>query len=366
MQAATAANPRKRIVLLVVSLALALAAVLLFPPLAVPMSFLMPLVACPVQFSLGLWHSLLLPLAPCLGAVLTGMDLPLSLLLLPSSYFCLLLTQWASRRKFSFTSVAAMLAGLMLLAQTLWWGRVMMLLGGDLFAGLAERTVGTLSVLPNSNSLLYSLVQMGFLELPARFQQSAGLRLGSLVVLNPALRTELLNALRFQLHGLLKAGIPLLLVQSSLIIGLFTALRTTKEISKRTASSSAPLPQQEDQAPAQEPVPYPLFRIFRLPSAYRGYLFFLALMSLVLALSPGDVPALMSTLAMVAFVTVYRLLGASALVFFLCRRNPDRSFWAGFLACALYVSFPTLLFVLGLADQFMDLRTVILHHQEED
>ena len=25
-----------------------------------------------------------------------------------------------------------------------------------------------------------------------------------------------------------------------------------------------------------------------------------------------------------------------------------------------------LLFVLGLADQFMDLRTVILHHQEED
>ncbi len=367
MHAATAFSPFKRIALRILPVALAMAAVLLLPPLAVPMAFLLPLVVCPGQFSQGLWFSLPLSLVPCAGLLLAGGDLPSSLLLLPCPCLCLLLTQWASRRKLSFTAVAAMLSGLALLTQTLWWARVTALVGGDLFAGLAEQTVALLSASPNSGSLLYNLTQVGFLELPARFRENAGIPLGRFFVLNPALRIELLNALRFQLHGMLRTGIPSLLVQSSLIIGLFTALRATKELGRQAAATGAALLQEGEEPLPPERIPYPLFRAFRLPDAYRGYLLFLALASLGLAMAQGEVPALISTLAMVAFVTVYRLLGASVLVFLLCRRDPEWAFWAGLLACALYLAFPSVLFVLGMADQFMNLRTTpLFHHHEED
>ena len=264
MQVATVAHPLKRIGLLVFSLALSLACIVLCPPLATPMAFLLPVAVCPAWFSHGLWYSMLLSIIPCTGALLTGSDLPLSLLLLPCPYLCLLATQISSRRKLPFLWVAGILSGIVMLTQTFWMGRVMQLLGGDLFTELAKQTVTYLSELPNSGNLLYSLVQVGFLKIPAQFEHAIGFPIGGLIILNPALRWELLNALRFRLYDLLKAAIPSLLIQSSLITGLFTALRSAREIGRRSAPVE--LEPAHKTVPTGQ-VPYPLFRTLRLPHA---------------------------------------------------------------------------------------------------
>ena len=67
-----------------------------------------------------------------------------------------------------------------------------------------------------------------------------------------------------------------------------------------------------------------------------------------------------------AFSGVYQLLGAAVLVFLLSRNHPARTPLYGTLAAVLYAIFPFALLVLGMADQFMHLRTAGQSHQEEE
>ena len=250
-----------------------------------------------------------------------------------------------------------------MLTQTFGWDGLCSLWGEICLPTCNANWLTYLSELPNSGNCSTAWFQVGFLKIAAQFEHAIGFPIGGLIILNPALRWELLNALRFRLYDLLKAAIPSLLIQSSLIIGLFTALRSAKEIGRRSAP--AELEPGHKAVPTGQ-VPYPLFRTLRLPHADRRYVAFLALVALGLGLVDGEIPALMSSLMMAAFATICRLMGASTLVFFLCRRHPARSLFAGLLTGAVYLLFPTLLLILGMADQFMDLRNATFHHHEGD
>ena len=366
MHFAVANSPWKRRGLLFVYMAVLLGCVLLAPLLSVPMAFLMPLLACPVQVSLGLPFGLLLPLAPCAGLLLAGADLQLSLLLLPCTYLCLWVVRLIRSNRASVSSIFLFLCLVLLGTQALWWMRLGRLLGGDLFPDLAEKTVESISRLPNSGSALFQMVNMGLLPLPAQFQNTAGYRLGDLVLLDPLLRDELLNALRFQLESTFRQGLPSLVVQSSLAVSLFTVLRTLRESSKQNPQPITLTFRSKDQEVSRQVLPYPTFRTLRLPQAFRGYVLLLVAGSLVLGLMEGPVPALMSSLMMAAFSAVYQLLGAAVVVFFISMKHSSRLRIAALLTVVLYLTFPTLLFMLGLADQFLNLRAIVPFYQEED
>ncbi len=366
MHTLPARSPWSQIGLFTLAAVFMLACVLLYPPLCVPLALCMPLLACPAQARVGLWAALLLPLVPGIGALLAGGDSGLCLLLLPSPYLGLLWTHWARRRKLSFAMMSMGLSGILLFCQVLWWSGMLAKYGEGSLPGLAGHIVTSLSTLPTSGNLLVQLVQAGFLPLPEQFRQSMGIQLGGLTLLNPLLQADLLNALRFRLQDLLTRLAPAFLMQTSLVLGLCTALRTSKAFGRTNAQPIAILFRSGDKEIRRQILPYPLFRTLRFPREYRGHLLFLMLVSLLLSLLEGPFPALLSTLLYAAVSTVFSLLGASVLVFFVTRNHPRRAVLAGILAVLCGAVFPTLLLLLGVLDQFISLRSAAPYHQEED
>ncbi len=254
---------------------------------------------------------------------------------------------WARRkRKLRFDQLALGLTAATLFSTLPLLARASWLLDGALFAGLADLLTNTVGASDNCGSILYSLLNLGVLQAPAEYAGRAGLRIGQYVLLNPELRQELLNALRPRLEAWSEELIPSLLMQGSMIIGLFSALQTARV--------------------RVQPMHRLAFRTLRLPKPYRGYVLFLCVGSLLLQLGTTDVTQITCTLMYAAFVTVYRLLGAATLIDLLGRKNPARSALHGVLAAALYVLFPLALFLLGLADQVIGLRGKGLIHKEEE
>lgn len=364
MHATAAPNHWKRIALPVLCIALLCVCLLQAPWLAMPLAFLMPVIVCPAQVRVGSWFSLLLPLLPCAGSLLAGGDLLLSLLLLPCSYGSLLLTSRARRSKLSFSLTALLLVGVALVTNGLWWARVMDLYEGDLFSGLANQTVQNLASLPSWGNWLYQMVALGVLPLPAAYAQTAGFRLGDLIFLNPALQTELLNALRFQLYSFLRQAVPQLLVQGSLLVGVCAALRTAKAIGKNSLPPISIVFRSGSHEIQRSIAAYPQFRNLRLPASYRNHALFLGLAGFVTLLFDGEFSLMLGSLLVSAFTGVFSLLGAAVLVFWATRRGASAGIPGALLAAGLALVFPTGLLVVGLLDQFMDLRLALLNHSK--
>ncbi|MCL1855667.1 MAG: hypothetical protein FWF86_08030 [Clostridia bacterium] len=366
MHFAEASSPWKQWGIQFVYIALLLGCVLLIPLLSVPMAFFMPLLICPVRAPRSLFFRLLLPLAPCTGMLLAGTDFSLCLLLLPCAYLCIGVIRLNRFSRVPVTSIFLLLCLILLGTQALWWLRLGILLGGDLFPDLAEKTVESISQLSNSGNVLMQMVRVGLLALPAQSQNVTGFRLGNLVLLDPHLRIELLNALRFQLESLFRQGIPSLVVQCSLAVSLFTVLRTLRDRNKQSSSATSPVSCAKDREANRQVSPYPSFRTLRLPPAFRGHILLLVVGSFALGLMEGPVPALMSSLMTAAFSSVYQLLGAAVVVHYIGAKRSSRLKLAAILAVVLYLTFPTLLFMLGLADQFLNLRAIVPSYQEEE
>ena len=198
-----------------------------------------------------------------------------------------------------------------------------------------------------AGSILYRLVSAGFLSAPTSAQGVGAIQLGGFIFLNPTLQDELLKMLRLRLNELLASMIPSLMVQIGIVCGLFTALNAAR-------------------AGAGGERVAPSFLTLQLPKAYRGYVLFLAIVSLLTGFATNSVAGIVCTLTYTAFVTVYRLLGAAVLMFLLGRKSARRRPLHALLAAALYLLAPVILFILGVADQFLHLRAVTLYNSKED
>ncbi len=337
-----------------------------WPSFALPLALMLPLIVCPALITAGPVYALLLPLIPCAGLLLRGADSLLSLSLASFSYFSLLTWILLKRSKAPFTltvlcQIAAILAGLGLY---LW--RAGVLLGGNLFTGLSRLMTQAVAASPNGDLFLYQWLQNGFISLPSVAQRSGALLLGQLVLAVPGVREELLKSMQFLLETMFWQYIPSLLVQASVTVGLFTALRATRADLKRRRLTIV-LVRKDGKPCFEKPLPLPTFSGLTLSAETQHFLFFLALCSLFLPLIfQGEVASLVSSMMLAAFSTGYYLLGAAVLIFLLGRNHPGRRWLYALLAAALYLIFPMALFMLGFCDQIMHLRAAATTHHEEE
>ena len=88
--------------------------------------------------------------------------------------------------------------------------------------------------------------------------------------------------------------------------------------------------------------------------------------TLLTSFSDSSLTSLLCVLLYATFTTVYQLLGAAVMVFSLSRRHPERKALYAVLAGILYLLFPVALFLLGVVDQFVNLRAFGIHHQDQE
>lgn len=322
----------------------------LAPPLAPLMALTLPMLTYPMLTRGEDFEAILLPLMPSVAFSLAGYDPVISLMLLLPSYIGFLPLRLSQRRIVPFSTVTLLCIAAVLISALLMLMRLSVLLDGPLFSQLAQWFVTRLQGSFNSGALLYRMVSVGYLDLPAAYGKTAGIQLGSVILLNPLLHRELINMLRLRLYEDISSYLPMLLMQGSIVIGLFTSLRVYNTFLRKV----------KPDAPPQ------LLRTLDLPRRARGYLLVLAIGTAFTSFSADPVVSLICLLMYAAFAAIFELLGAAVLVFILARRKPGRAVWYGILAALLYVLFPLALFLLGVADQLMHLRAASLHHQEEE
>lgn len=367
MQATATRTSWKQIGMLLIVAAFLLAAVLSAPWLCFLVALLLPLFLVPLAQSsyLAFLLGTLISCIPSVALVSLISDMTLAFCLATIPLLNFFLSRFLAKHRQPLGSAILWHTAATLAGQLLCWWRVGAMLGGNLFVGLADFLTRTFAAHPNGNALLFGLCQYGVLSLPESVHALAYF-LGSAVFNDSALRTETLNAFHFFVYSLGRQLIPSLIIQFSLIIGLFTALKTvhfglasrSKPTLSFTPQKGGPMLRRAGQLET--------FSSLRLSRSTQGYLLALALTSLIFLRTGGDFLDMVGSTMLTAVTTVYSLLGASVLLYLLTKDRLKRTgFGVGFVAM-LYLFFPTLLTLLGLFDQFLNLRIITPYHQEED
>lgn len=324
--------------------------VYLLPPLAFVVAFTLSLIVCPAFSDGDIWYALALPLAPAIGFFASGGDAYFSVLLTMFPYLCLLVVAAKQRWRMTFLMEILLCTGAFLLSALGMLIRLSELLGGPLFQSLSQYVVDWIQGSPLSGNILYQLTQFGFLTVPDAYRDTAAFQLGSFVLLNPPLQKELLNMLRLRLNEGFAQWIPSILMQGSIILGLFTALTTERARSRK----------------ATVPLPIPSFTLLRLSRREQRFMLALCIGIVLTSFSDNAVTSLVCALMYAAFVSVYQLLGAAIMVFTFSRRHPERAVLYGILAALIYLIFPVALFLLGVVDQFIKFRTSGIQPKDQD
>ena len=367
MYTSTAVGNRKHAVASFVLLACLLACVVAMPLLAIPAALVLPVFLCPAYLAGRLWISLLTPVVPFAALLTAGWDIGLCLCLPAYSYFCLLI-QVLSRKSKHFSNASAVwFIAVMAGVQTLWWGRVSMLLGGNMYARLSAQIIENLAQSPYCDGVLSSLVRGGVLVLPAKYQQTVSF-LQRTLLSAPLVRGYLLDELRFFLQDYFISIIPGLLAQISVLVGVAITLQTMREEIRINPLQVVTLVKEGQQQRVVHTARFqPRFRDIRIPKAYRGHMLLLAAGSLLLwGGAQGAVLFVMGRLMQGVFSTVYALLGAATLVALSGKDRMVRTVLCGAFALMLFVLYPTVLVMLGLADQFWGLRPIPKIYLEEE
>ncbi len=310
----------------------------LFSPLAPLMALTLPLAVYPAFAQGYAWFAFALPLAPATAWFAAGGDAVLGLTIPLCPYLCLFADVLRRRYRLSLHGEAVASAGAFAVGAVAMLLRLSVLLGGSLFPRLAETVVASVGQSVTGGNLLYRLVSVGYLTVPETYADSAALQLGSLILIAPSLKQELLNMLRLRLTEGLTDWVPSLLVQGAVLVGGFSALSAARVRARKTGGE------------------LPRFSAFRLTRQEQGAMLVLCIVTLLAAFAGDGFPALLSSLTYAGFSAVYQLLGAAVAVALLAARRPERIVWYGLLAAFLYIVFPIGLFMLGMVDQFVHLR----------
>lgn len=323
---------------------------LLWPVTALPIGALMPLVCCPMAVAAGLPYALLLAALPSV-ALLLRTSLPLAALCAFSfSAFSLPACLMARRHKLGVSGLALCLAGAMAAGSALAVLCLATVAGGNVFTGVGDLVLRQIDQSPYGNAMLASLLRSGFMEMPRQYVGTSIFQLGDYAVMDAGLRLELMKMLHLRLTETMRSFLPSLLVTLCMLVGLGSVMLTANAWGRR-------------QLP---PAPSPDIRMLRLTKPLRGYAAVLAIGALIFGLTSDAIFGLVGTMMYAAFSTMYEVLGASMLLFTLSSRFPKRMWLHIILALILFLVFPTALFLIGLADQFLNFRASTLFYQGED
>lgn len=258
-------------------------------------------------------------------------------------------------RKIPFWQAATAHVALLAVSQTAILLILRPYLGGNLFSGGAEYLVNQISASPYGDQILLQLYQSRLLTVPE--EMLTGLRAlmealwTSLTpgVLMPSVRTELLNGLRTLLENSLYTFLPATVINNAILAGVFGVAFPI--VSAR--AKGIPVPEMA------------VFASWHLSRSTGLKVFLLGLGNFLPALFPNPGMLLAGNMMWAAFSTIFVIQGAALMDFFQTRggsRPVFRRLWP----CLLYLLVPTLLMILGIADQFLNIRGLRTPKEREE
>lgn len=249
-------------------------------------------------------------------------------------------------RKIPFWKAVALHISVLVVSQTLILAIIRTALGGDLFWGGAEFLVNQLSKSPFCDQVLLWFYQLGLLSVPEEMVSGTRAVVESLFttlltqnILTATVRTELLNGLRTLLESFLYSYLPNTAISNSIMAGVFS-------VALPVASG------RKDGFPTLDMPPFSAWHLSRR-TGIRVLL--LALGGALPYLIPNVGILLAGRMMSAAFSTVFILQGA-ALFTFIQAKQGTRVFYRRLFPCLMYLFIPQLLMILGLADQFFNIR----------
>jgi hypothetical protein len=302
---------------------------------------LVPMAACAAMIPAASWLIFHVPNAP----ILCGIYL----------WPFLVLNAYCFSREIPFFKAVAAQAGLIALCET----GVLMILrsmaGGDLFTGGAEFLVDQVSNSPFGDQLLLQLYQYGLLSVPQEMLTGARALVDAVFStitadpLGPTMRTELLNGLRTLLENYLYGFIPSILVTNAVLAGLL----------------SLAIPIHAGRKQKLPDLHMPALSSWHLDRSTGIKVLVLALGNALPYLFPNPGILLAGNMMGAAFATVFQVQGVALMSFFQ-ERSGSRPFFRWLWPCVLFLFIPTLLLLMGVADQFLNIRGLRNSKDKED
>ncbi len=351
MQIVSLRPHRRVIVSKQIALAMLTVLVAVFPVLSLPLAAVMPLFSCPLMKGKERWTALATAPLPALIVLLYRYPATYAASLLAVTALPLMIAYRAKgKESAAANSLLLYVAVMTLTISSALLGLSPLYQGSSLPEYLAELADQWLMNHPQRTSLLYQAISTGLLSVPEGYSEVTLLTL----TLNPVFMNQLRLELRTHIMQLSAHMIPSLVVQSGIIIGLFTGLRVQKLRNAYLLVDKAE-PQKVRIALT------PSFSMLRIPKHW-NWLLFLFLIAYVLFYGSEGVLFRTSQLMYFTFDTVYQLQGAAVVCSWILKRNEEGRMLAGLLAAALYLLMPTALFLIGCFHHLFSFRS----HTEAD
>ncbi len=330
-----------------IAYAVLLSASLFSPPLFMVVCLLSPALLAVCGISCGLApmaaFALLLPAAAWLLS--GGILMPVLCVLYLWPF--LIVHAYCFERKIPFWKSAAAHVAALAISQTALLMVLRSYVGGDLFAGGADYLVQLVSDSPNGSQYLLYLHMIGILPLPADMNPTLNILIAE--ILKPSARIELLNSLRRFLELYLPSFLPSLLIKNAILAGVFGVVFPIQAARRL----NIPVVKMES------------FTKWHLNSSAGFKVLLLGLGTLLPSIFSGSYLLLAGSMMWEAFFTIFVIQGAALLDFFRTRTGASaasRWLWP----CVIYATMPMLLFILGIADQFMNIRGLRKPKDRED
>jgi len=240
-------------------------------------------------------------------------------------------------RKVPFWHAAAAHIAALAVSQTAILAILRHLVGGNLFVGGADYLVQLVAESPSGNELLLLLHRINLLQLPEGMISAINFTIAQ--VMMPKARIELLNGLRTYLELYLPVLLPTVIVNNAILAGVFGVafpILAARRLKIDVISMES-------------------FAKWHLDSNAGLIVFMLGLGSLLSGSFPNSYLSLAGIMMSEAFFIVFVIQGAAIMDFFRARTGAYTSFrWLW--PCAVFVTIPWLLMIIGIADLIMNFR----------
>ena len=161
----------------------------------------------------------------------------------------------------------------------------------------------------------------------------------------------MLLSLKSALESVMFDMLPMLFIQASMIIGLFTSLRVQR------INGVILVVEARNAAERKARIAVPTgFRMLSIPPGVHWPLTLMAVAALFLWMIQDSFAQILGQMCYSTFETSFVLVGAAVLVCVLTARHPKKKALFGVLAAAVYVIAPFVLFLIGLTDQTFHYR----------
>jgi len=328
------------------------------PMLGPVCAVLTPLFACPMVKHKEEWLCWAVAAMPAAGWILSGWDVWIALALLLPGMLPLCVTRALHPKDRTGPNGILLYCCLAALSLAALLGVASWRMGATMAELLPQLVMDAVRKTPDPNQLLFRLASAGLVSLPKGFQRTDLLSR----LLEPGLTNQMLLSLGRTVELFAQSVLPMLLVQISILTGLFTTLRLERLNGVMIVVEIDPRKPGERKTRVTSP---PGFRMLDLPLRVRAGLF----AAMVLAALFAHTGSLGQTFALMCYQlgsTAFQLTGSAVMVYVFARRSPDSIRLIGAVTGAIYVMAPTVPLIIGILDTFVHYRANKVRDPDSD